>query len=704
MPPETVTQTLLSGSRQAFVLGLDAEAITSLRARVAEVHATLERRVPSYAQLGGEAVLRVLADPAAAESIRLDPNRLLPEQAARIPGLDAAAVDAFVAGRPYYSLEEVRRATGLDSEACEVLFALPPFQARDKAGERVRVFRPVPDQYLVAAREDLLSTEVAEAAAGYAEAGSLGAHLGLRLLAAVELESGEVPAPHRLKAAYGGAVHPVLEDEEGWRRIFVPRALDVWFQPEVDVARRREILEDVGLRERYSRTRVGYHNVELATAPADGDEVRAMLDAVTRAQDFEEVAFAEPDQAGLQDFGPSAAEEVDEWEAQGSSWNLDLVRVPEAHALTLGGERVTIFVVDSGARMDHAELAPGFRDDWPALDLNFDLGVPEAERSPEEAAHPHGTQVVGVARRVAPDCRILPVKIPAVSGGLGTPGYGLRAAAIREALGYLRPGERAVINLSWRTEGEHIGIRQALLDAMARDVAVVASAGNYPLGVAQRADAPHYPSGYVSRPPVMPALCSVGAVGPSGRRASYSYFGESSVTVYAPGGESTPPGARIVTTSTPAPFDSDAGTSFAAPHVAGVLALMFAEDPGLGAADAVAALRSTGRAFSLSDVPDGPLQGVLLDARAAVDFARGGVSGTRPAEDPDPEPLKVDLNSATKEELMRLPAVGEWRASAIVRYREEKGPFTSVWELCRTRAFDPFSVLQLMPHVTVGAA
>ncbi len=42
---------------------------------------------------------------------------------------------------------------------------------------------------------------------------------------------------------------------------------------------------------------------------------------------------------------------------------------------------------------------------------------------------------------------------------------------------------------------------------------------------------------------------------------------------------------------------------------------------------------------------------------------------------------RVNINQAAKEELMTLTGIGEVRAEAIIRYREEHGPFGSIEEL-----------------------
>ncbi len=63
--------------------------------------------------------------------------------------------------------------------------------------------------------------------------------------------------------------------------------------------------------------------------------------------------------------------------------------------------------------------------------------------------------------------------------------------------------------------------------------------------------------------------------------------------------------------------------------------------------------------------------------------------------------LRVDLNSASAEELALLPDVGPILASRIVATRDERGHFASVEDLNRTPGIGPERLAKLLPFVEV---
>lgn len=64
-------------------------------------------------------------------------------------------------------------------------------------------------------------------------------------------------------------------------------------------------------------------------------------------------------------------------------------------------------------------------------------------------------------------------------------------------------------------------------------------------------------------------------------------------------------------------------------------------------------------------------------------------------------PLLVDLNSATADDLDRLPGVGPSTAKAIIDHRTRNGPFASVDDLLKVKGIGPSKLAELRPWVRV---
>src|SRR3954470_20559524 len=64
-------------------------------------------------------------------------------------------------------------------------------------------------------------------------------------------------------------------------------------------------------------------------------------------------------------------------------------------------------------------------------------------------------------------------------------------------------------------------------------------------------------------------------------------------------------------------------------------------------------------------------------------------------------PALLDLNSATRADLVLLPGVGEQMAQRIESYREEKGPFKSLDELRKVPGVGPVTLDRLRPWLRI---
>lgn len=62
----------------------------------------------------------------------------------------------------------------------------------------------------------------------------------------------------------------------------------------------------------------------------------------------------------------------------------------------------------------------------------------------------------------------------------------------------------------------------------------------------------------------------------------------------------------------------------------------------------------------------------------------------------------IDINVATKTELMKLPGVGETTAEHILLYRRQHGPFTSVEGLLNVKGIGKVKLAKIAPYCKVG--
>lgn len=332
-------------------------------------------------------------------------------------------------------------------------------------------------------------------------------------------------------------------------------------------------------------------------------------------------------------------------------WHYKMINVPQAWDATLGSANVIAAVIDSGVLLTHpdlrGQLVSGYdfisdstiSKDGDGIDPN--PNDPGNKEGREGASNFHGTHVAGTIGAATNNgigvagvgwlTRVMPLRVLG-RGGAGTE-YDteqaiLYAAGLPNDSGTV-PAQRAdVINLSLGGPRISTGFSNAIAQARARGVVIVAASGN------DGSSAPSYPA-------ALEGVISVSAVGIDKRLAYYSNFG-SSIDVAAPGGDKTTPDLdgdgrpdQIASTfgddsSLPVEFTYyyQQGTSMAAPHVVGVIALMKAVNPSLSPTD-IDNLISSGQITE--DIGargrDNQFGYGLIDARKAVAAAAQIVSG-----------------------------------------------------------------------------
>jgi competence protein ComEA len=204
-------------------------------------------------------------------------------------------------------------------------------------------------------------------------------------------------------------------------------------------------------------------------------------------------------------------------------------------------------------------------------------------------------------------------------------------------------------------------------------------------------------------------VCVAIAAGVAWFRSGIAPASPSSEDVPASASSSLPSTSTSTTSTTTASVVVDV---VGAVHNAGVVTLP-------GGARVIDAIEAAGGAAGGADLTRLNLAAVLGDgARVAVPLvgqppppidptavsgasAAGAPSGASPSASETGAAERVNVNTASAQELEALPGVGPATAAAIIAERESNGPFTVIDDLDRVQGIGPAKLEQLRDHVTV---
>ncbi len=303
----------------------------------------------------------------------------------------------------------------------------------------------------------------------------------------------------------------------------------------------------------------------------NGLSLSADADTILALAQMPEVASITPDQIDVQPSAPLALGSPEP--------NLSVINAPALWGLGLTGQGVVVASLDTGVDASHPDLGGRWRG---GVNSWYD---PYGQHAAPADLSGHGTQTMGVilggdlsgsSIGVAPQAQWIAARIFNDAGSA-------TATAIHLAFQWLLDpdGNPAsddapqVVNNSWTfgSPGCNLEFQLDLQALRAAGILPVFAAGNYGPGASSSVSPANYPE-----------ALAVGAVDNSGGLYALSSRGPSACgeaeSIYP---ELAAPGVDIFTADLAGFYTAASGTSLAAPHVSGALALLLAAFPSLSA-------------------------------------------------------------------------------------------------------------------------
>lgn len=314
---------------------------------------------------------------------------------------------------------------------------------------------------------------------------------------------------------------------------------------------------------------LGYIDVEVPT----DTEIEDFVANLKSTGDYELVKYNVIGEIGVSSNDTGAS----------NQWHLGAINMFSTWNITTGSPNIKVAVIDNGFDCTHEDIGYG-NDSYRNIDptLGYDYYLMSSTSMTENN---HGTQVAGIISAKTNNG----TGIAGVAGGFGGSGVtilpicvtdgttsGVDFGSVDDAICLAVSNGAKVINMSFGSYDTDLSHHTDIIDAI--DYA-------YSHGVTLVSVTHNTYNSYVYFPACYSKVIAVGAMNQNNQKCDFSNYGN--------GIDLVAPGEDIYSSKKNNGYDYDDGTSFAAPQVAGVVALMLSVNPTLTPSQITSTLQNT---------------------------------------------------------------------------------------------------------------